>query len=79
MRRFFKDSFSPTMAVAILALVVAASGTGYAAVQLGHGSVASAQIKDHSVKAVDLKAPAPAQPVLGPRSDHAWLLRRGRQ
>jgi hypothetical protein len=64
-RRFFKDSFSPTMAVAILALLVATSGTGYAAVQLGHGSVSSAEIRDHTVKPVDLKA-APAQPVLGP-------------
>ncbi len=67
MRRFFKDSLSPSMAVALLALVLAASGTGYAAVQLGHNSVSSAQIKDHSVKAVDLKAPvARAQPVLQP-------------
>jgi hypothetical protein len=65
MRRFFKDSFSPSMAVALLALVLAASGTGYAAVQLGHNSVGSPQIKDHSVKTVDLKAAAqPAQPVL---------------
>jgi hypothetical protein len=67
MRRFVHNFFSPPMAVALLALVLAASGTGYAAVQLGHDSVRSAQIKDHSVKAVDLKAPAPAaQPVLQP-------------
>lgn len=67
MRRFFKDSFSPSMAVALFALVLAASGTGYAAVQLGHSSVGSAQIKDHSVQAVDLRAAAPpAQPVLKP-------------
>jgi len=53
------------MVVAIVALVVAATGTGYAAVQLGQGSVGSAQIKDNSVRSVDLKA-GPAQPVLGP-------------
>lgn len=65
MRRFLNQFFSAPMAVALLALVVAASGTGYAAAQLGHDSVRSAQIKDHSVKAVDLRAPAPAaQPVL---------------
>lgn len=67
MRRFFKDSFSPSMAVALLALVLAASGTGYAATQLGHNSVGSAQIKDHSVSSADLKAAAqPAQPTLKP-------------
>jgi hypothetical protein len=66
MRRFFKDSISPSMAVALLALVLAASGTGYAAVQLGHNSVGSAQIKNHSVAASDLKAPGSAQPVLRP-------------
>ena len=65
MRRFLKDTLSPTMAVALLALVLAVSGTSYAAVQLGHDSVSSKQIKDHSVKAVDLKA-GQAQPVLGP-------------
>jgi hypothetical protein len=69
MRRFLKDSISPSMGVALLALVLAASGTGYAAVQLAHNSVGSAQIRDHSVTAVDLKAPHPvkaAQPVLQP-------------
>jgi hypothetical protein len=68
MRRFLKDSLSPSMAVALLALVVAASGTGYAATKLGHDSVGSAQIRDHSIKSQDLKAPkpAPAQPVLQP-------------
>jgi hypothetical protein len=53
------------MAVALLALVVGLGGTGYAAVQLGHNSVGSAQIMDSSVKAVDLAGSARApQPVL---------------
>ena len=42
MKRFFKESLSPTMAVAILALVVAHGGSGYAAAKFGHDSVASA-------------------------------------
>jgi hypothetical protein len=53
MKRFFKESLSPTMAVAILALVVATGGTGYAAARFGHDSVAAEQ-----------RASAPAQPVL---------------
>ncbi|KAA1418783.1 hypothetical protein F0U44_09845 [Nocardioides humilatus] len=53
MRRFFRDTFSPTMAVAILALVVATSGSGYAAIQLGRDDGAS-------------RAGAAAQPVLQP-------------
>ena len=55
MKRFFRESLSPTMAVAILALVVATGGTGYAAARYGHDSVASSQ-----------RASGPAQPTLGP-------------
>ena len=41
---------TPALVVAILALVVAMAGTSYAAVQVG-----SAQIKNNSVKAKDVK------------------------
>ena len=67
MRRLLKQSLSPPMVVALLAMVVALSGTGYAAVTLGHNSVGSAQIRNSSIHAVDLGASALAvQPVLGP-------------
>jgi hypothetical protein len=67
MRRFVRDSVSPSMAVALIALLVALSGTGYAAMRLGHNSVGSAQIKDSSIRAVDLdKAAVAPQPVLKP-------------
>jgi hypothetical protein len=55
------------MVVALLALLVGLSGTGYAAMKLGHNSVGSAQIRNSSVHAVDLdKAAVPVQPVLKP-------------
>ncbi|WP_183098307.1 hypothetical protein [Nocardioides pelophilus] len=59
MKRFFKESLSPTMAVAILALVVATGGTGYAAARFGNDSAASKQ----GIASAQL-AGAAAQPVL---------------
>lgn len=46
---------SAALAVSILALVVALGGTAYAAVKLPKNSVGSAQVKNGSLKAKDLK------------------------
>ena len=54
MKRFFKESLSPTMAVAILSLVIATGGTGFAAARFAQDTAPSAQ-----------RAGAAAQPVLG--------------
>lgn len=45
-----RSRFSPSLVVAILALVLAAGGTGYAA-----GKVTSRQIKDNTIQSRDLK------------------------
>jgi hypothetical protein len=53
------------MVVSIVSLLVALSGSSYAAIRLGHGSVGSAQIRDGSVRSTDLARSArAAQPVL---------------
>jgi hypothetical protein len=46
---------SPALAVALLALVVALSGTAYAAAKLPKNSVGSKQIKTNAVKSADVK------------------------
>jgi len=46
---------SPALVLALLALIVALGGTGYAATQLPKNSVGSKQVKNASVKAKDLK------------------------
>ena len=51
---------SVALAVALLALVVAVSGTSYALSQLPKNSVGSKQVKNHSLKAKDLS------PAVGP-------------
>ena len=53
MRRYMKDSISPSMGVALVALLVALSGSSYAAVTLGHDSAERTSLR------------APGQPVLG--------------
>jgi hypothetical protein len=45
-----RSRLSPTFVVAVLALVLAAGGTGYAA-----GKITSAQIKDNTIKSKDVK------------------------
>jgi len=54
MRRYLKDSLSPSMGVALVALLLALSGTSYAAVTLGHGSAGRTELRAAS-----------GQPVLG--------------
>jgi len=49
-RRGMRPRLSPTLLVAVLALVLAAGGTGYAA-----GKITSAQIKDNTIKSKDVK------------------------
>lgn len=51
MRRFF----TPSMAVACLALVVALSGTAYAVTRLPANSVGTKQVINHSLQRVDFK------------------------
>jgi hypothetical protein len=45
---------SPALVVALLALIVALGGTGYAAAKLPKNSVGSKQVKDSSLKAKDI-------------------------
>ena len=45
---------SPALIVALVALIVALSGTGYAATQLSRNSVTSAAIKSGAVKRSDI-------------------------
>lgn len=55
MRNLFRQSLSPSMVVALLALVVSLGGVSYAAVSVANNSVGSAQVRNHSLKSVDLK------------------------
>jgi hypothetical protein len=52
----FKKPPSPPMVVACLALLLAASGTGYAALKLPKNSVTTVQVKDGTLLARDFKA-----------------------
>lgn len=56
MLKFLTRFFTPSMGVALLALVVSLGGVSYAAVSLARNSVGSAQVKNHSLTSVDLKA-----------------------
>src|SRR6188472_4466999 len=89
MRRFKRFRPSPAMVVACVALLVALSGTGYAAVQaLPRNSVTTVQVKDHSLLVRDFKAgqiprgprgpagPAGATGPAGPGADVSWALVR---
>lgn len=49
-----REALSPSMIVALIALLVALGGTGYAAAVLGRNTVGSPQIIDGGVHAVDL-------------------------
>jgi len=70
MRLIRKIRFSPATVVAGIALAIALSGTGYAAVNaLPRNSVTTVQVKDHSLLAKDFKAgqiPRGAQGPAGP-------------
>ncbi len=50
-----RPSVSPAMVVALIALVVALGGTGYAVTQLPKNSVGTAQIKNNAVTAAKVK------------------------
>ena len=57
MRLIRKIRFSPATVIAAVALAIALSGTGYAAVNaLPANSVTTVQVKDHSLLAKDFKA-----------------------
>lgn len=58
MRRFFTRRPTPSMVVALAALVIAMGGTSYAVTALPKNSVGSAQIKPKAVKGSDLAANA---------------------
>jgi len=55
MRHLVKRPVSPSMIVALLALLVALSGTGYAAATLAENSVGSPQLKAGAVHTSDLQ------------------------
>jgi len=62
---------SPALVVALLALIVALGGTGYAATQLPKNSVGSKQVKNGSLKAKDI-----ASGVVGVKSDVYYGINR---
>ena len=51
----FKKLPPPALAVAMIALFVAFSGTGYAAVKIARNSITSIHVKDYSLLAKDFK------------------------
>jgi hypothetical protein len=55
MRRLLQHRPSPSMVVALIALVVAMGGGAYAAVKLPKNSVGTKQLKNNSVTSVDVK------------------------
>ena len=79
----FKKHFTPPMIVALAALIVALSGTAYAATQLPRNSVGSAQIKAGAVKttklASDVKAKLNKVGARGPKGDKGEQGERGLQ
>jgi hypothetical protein len=54
MKRMFTNGRYANV-TATLALIVALSGTSYAAVRISNNSITSAKIKNHSLRAVDIK------------------------
>src|SRR5262245_11990839 len=59
---------SPAMAVALVALFVALSGTSYAVTQLPANSVGSAQVRDGSLQRRDLKSRVLLNGAMGPKA-----------
>src|SRR2546423_15670451 len=60
-------SLSYSNVVATVALFVALGGSSYAALRLPRNSVGSAQVRNHSIKAVDLARDAVPAGARGPR------------
>lgn len=54
LKRFVRHRPSPALVVASLALFVSLGGVGYAAIKIPANSVGSAQVKNHSLKAIDI-------------------------
>jgi hypothetical protein len=54
MKRLLRQRLSPATVIACLALLIALSGTSYAAIRLPVNSVGSKQIKNSSIQRVDL-------------------------
>ena len=65
---------SPALVVALLALIVALGGTGYAATQLPKNSVGSKQVKNSSLKAKDI-----ARGVVGEKADVYYGISRAQK
>src|SRR5213593_1028239 len=78
MTRIRKRLPSPALTVACLALLVALTGTGYAALRLPPNSVTTVQVKDFSLLSRDFKRgqlPAGPQGPAGPAGPNAkWAL-----
>lgn len=55
MKRIFDRKPSPALCVSILALIVAMSGSAYAAVQLSRDSIGKRHIKDNAVRSAEVK------------------------
>lgn len=54
LKRFVRHRPSPAMIVALLALFMSMGGIGYAALKIPANSVGSAQVKNKSLKAIDI-------------------------